>query len=260
VAPLAEDSYPLPVTTTALEQSIDDAWRVFGSHRVTNPVAVCAHCTTDRALEAMVRTPVREWPDHLVAEHEFAVAVAVIDFDVDSSDDRFVDQQRAVLPRYLRYLADGHGSDATMAPYGALRYRERWNDGEVAALDDFYRALIRDSVDDRDGAVHIALSGGASSDLAISEIDRLPEKDAADAIAEMLPTLIYAHGSPHFTIFSEVGTCRLEADRMRDWLLAPVQRRRIETAIDVATVAGDDRRYQRLWRGLLVQQAAGQDR
>lgn len=240
-----------PRVPSEVTLAIDRAREVFAQYRFTDPVAVCTHCTDDASLRRMTQIPVHDWPADLVEEHSFAVAVAANDHDRgDNRDVALADQLRAVLPRYLEHLAAGRGGPDLVFPYGALRYRETWPRHEIVALDDCWRALLRSARPDEIGdAAETVLSGGSSAALVIETIDTLPDGGDEAAIAALRLALWIRSGEPELYVYSEAGSCRQEADLVRDWLLSPEQEDRLDAAIAAAAELGDDARWDHLWRG-----------
>lgn len=237
-----------------LEAAVQHAYRVFADYRVTDPVAVCRHCTTEAALREMVAVPVWDWSDKLLREHSFAVAVSVID-DQTPLDNTLSHQLRAVLPRYLEQVAHDDVDPAALKPYGAARYRDSWPAMEAAALDAFYEAYLRTSSDDTlSFALKTAASGGASAEPIIAAIRRDPESVAVVTVARAIEALSWAHGKLEVEVYSDVGTCCREAEAVRDWLLSPAQELRLEVALAVAAERDDESTWDTLTAALDVVQ------
>jgi hypothetical protein len=127
-----------------LDAIIADAYDVFGRYRIGDTLTVC-HCTccmTPEVERELVKTPLREIPADLLAEYTNSAH--------DWDDGPVAREMRYFLPRYLELIAQGRppdsmGLDICLRRLAFAKWREQWPDREVAVIDRFFDALVRDS-------------------------------------------------------------------------------------------------------------------
>jgi hypothetical protein len=140
-APLRPVAGIVTIMDAAVQQTVDDAYRVFSRYRLNGTVTVCTCpvCMSEEDAQALAVTPLCEVSSALLSEY------------TNSAHDLVEDELRYFLPRYFECLANGevpspNGIEVCFARMRAADYPANWPRAEVEVIDAFFAAMFRRQV------------------------------------------------------------------------------------------------------------------
>lgn len=130
-----------PLRTARLQTAVSTAYSVFGRYPLHAPLLVCRcnSCVSDQDAHDLLTTPLHTISSALLAEYTNSAH----GYDFEGIETQF----KYLLPRYLELIALGepphqHSSSITLSRLGDARYRERWRQTEIEAIDEFFAGLV----------------------------------------------------------------------------------------------------------------------
>jgi hypothetical protein len=248
--------------TPELQTIVEDAYRVFGRHRITTPTLSVCHCNccmTDETERALITTPLRRIPADLLAEYTNSAH--------GWDDGPIAREMRYFLPRYFELIAQGDppdniGLDICLRRIGRGGWRGKWPEDEEALIDRFFDALVPASLErldlerwpvgwrlafDFSAVLSCIVTASGRLDRALATWEAAPDPAAAIHMAALREDVLVLNGRPCLEQpFLEDH--RAEADSIGAFLMRTEVDQRIEAAF--FTVA-DPRLQQILSDGMM---------
>lgn len=137
--PRTMSAHPVP---TELQQSVENAYRVFRRYRFSGAVTVCrcSMCVAEPVARELQETPLRDMSASLLAEYTNSA---------HEWDDFVANEFRYFLPRYFDLIAacdvpSSIGVECSLQRLSVARYRGHWPADEGEAVDAWFAALLRE--------------------------------------------------------------------------------------------------------------------
>jgi hypothetical protein len=130
------------VLTALLKAAIDHAYEVFAPYvtRFSASVCRCASCFIEADRERLLKLPLRAIDGYLLDQYSWSA-------HGHDDDGPFSDDLRYLLPRYFELFALSDAAlldtpECNLTQLGRTAYRSVWPAAEVAAIDQYFDALL----------------------------------------------------------------------------------------------------------------------
>lgn len=225
-----------------LQKSIENAYRVFGRYRISNKLDVCRcnMCMSDEAERILVEAPLRSLAADELAEYTNSAH----GWDASVATD-----MKYFLPRYFELIAqhrppDNIGMNICLRRLAETRWKETWPQAESLAIDEFFDALILDTLEyagpvqevygwrmkfQLSEILTLIITAGGDLDRALSIWNAGPDPQAVAHMAAMRGELLSLYGGPYLhSVFLDKH--RAEAEKIGTFIMRPEVTARIESA------------------------------
>ncbi len=245
-----------PSPSEPMQAVIARAYKVFGRYRLNGSIVVCSCncCMTPEDQRRLIGTPLRSIPSNLLAEYTNSAH--------GWDDDKIANDMRCLLPRYLELIAaddapDSFGIDICLRRMAPARWRENWPPAESDVLDQFFDALMVQSLQrlelarwpvgwrlgfDIKDVLTLAITAGADIGRVLRAWDAAPDPGAAIHMAGARGDIAMPHGEWSLHSAYLEGSHRAEAALIGAFLMRPETAARLEAAFFTI----DDPRLQQI--------------
>ncbi len=230
--------------TPELRATIEDAYRVFSGYSIRHSLTVC-HCNVCMTVEverALLTTPLRQIPSHLLAEYTNSAH--------EWDDGPVAREMRYFLPRYFELIAeddppDTMGLDICLRRIGRGGWRSKWPADEAQVIDRFFAAIRVASLPvvgfahwpvgwrlafDLADVLTMIVTGGGDIDRVLATWDAAADPPAAIHMAALREDVLSTRARTclHSAYLDEHKEA---ADRIGAFLVRPEVDRRLEAAV-----------------------------
>jgi len=242
--------------TPELKDIVEEAYRVFSGYTVRRTLTVC-HCNSCMSVETeqeLLKTPLRELPNELLAEYTNSAH--------DWDDGPVAHQMRYFLPRYFELIALNSDPfdmdiDICLRRLAQADWRRKWPAAEEQIIDRFFEAVVVSSIRKLDlvewpvgwklkfdltDVLTMIVTAMGDLERALAAWDRAPDPGAAIHMAALRERVLQESGRTYLRSAYLEGNFNVEADAIGAFLMRPEVDRRLEAAFFTVT----DPRLQKL--------------
>lgn len=230
--------------TDALNDAIEDAYRIFERYELPLPLRVCYCdvCVSQETARLLVETPLRLIPVELLSE--YTSSAHGYDEEMHGTSLRYF------LPRYFELIA------LNQAPYnndlpqcltrlGEADYRHNWAKAEALIIDQFFDALLAEKLRDvsvinwpvgyrlgypMDELLEMMVLAGGDVPRILATFEHAPDPGAALHISGLAENLRFRDGASVYSSTMISGRCDPACQALGAFLTDPRQIARLEAA------------------------------